>query len=115
MNQEEYNLGGMAKPDNYLDMPTAIFPRDFRRSYPIAVRGEGVYLYDESGKRIAWQDEPTTNTGRKPVNLDPHLVVQLPKAGRSWVIPIIKPAPSGYSPMPAAVASRNSMMGGIVC
>jgi hypothetical protein len=39
-------------------------------------------IYDESGKRIAWQDEPTTNTGRKPVNLDPHLVFHLPKAGR---------------------------------
>ena len=41
-----------------------------------------VAIYDESGQRIAWQDEPTTNTGRKPANLDPHLVVHLPKAGR---------------------------------
>jgi adenosylmethionine-8-amino-7-oxononanoate aminotransferase len=29
----------------------AIFPRDFKRSYPIAARGEGVYLYDETGKQ----------------------------------------------------------------
>ena len=29
----------------------AIFPRDFKRCYPIAVRGEGVYLYDETGKQ----------------------------------------------------------------
>lgn len=41
-----------------------------------------VAIYDESGRRIAWQDDPTTNTGRKPVNLDPHLVFHLPKAGR---------------------------------
>jgi Bacterial pre-peptidase C-terminal domain/Quinohemoprotein amine dehydrogenase, alpha subunit domain III len=41
-----------------------------------------VAIYDESGARIAWQDEPTTNTGRKPANLDPHLVFHLPKAGR---------------------------------
>jgi hypothetical protein len=41
-----------------------------------------VAIYDESGQRIAWQDEPTTNTGREQVNLDPHLVFHLPKAGR---------------------------------
>ncbi len=41
-----------------------------------------VAVYDDSGKRIAYQDEPTTNTGREPVNMDPHLVVHLPKAGR---------------------------------
>jgi hypothetical protein len=41
-----------------------------------------VAIYDESGARIAWQDEPTTNTGRKPVNLDPSLAVHLPAAGR---------------------------------
>jgi len=41
-----------------------------------------VAVYDESGQRIAFQDEPTTNTGRDPVNMDPHLVVPLPKAGR---------------------------------
>jgi adenosylmethionine-8-amino-7-oxononanoate aminotransferase len=29
----------------------AIFPRRFGRHYPYAVRGEGVYLFDESGKR----------------------------------------------------------------
>ena len=41
-----------------------------------------VAIYDESGQRIAWQDEPTTCTGREPCSLDPHLVFHLPKAGR---------------------------------
>lgn len=27
------------------------FPRNFKRRYPVAVRGEGVYLYDENGKQ----------------------------------------------------------------
>jgi len=27
------------------------FPRNLKRRYPVAVRGEGVYLYDENGKR----------------------------------------------------------------
>ncbi len=29
----------------------ALFPRDFSAGYPLIVRGEGVYLYDETGKR----------------------------------------------------------------
>jgi hypothetical protein len=41
-----------------------------------------VVLYDEAGKRLAYQDDPTTNTGKEPANLDPHLVFRLPKAGR---------------------------------
>ncbi|HYO84153.1 MAG TPA: hypothetical protein VES20_22300, partial [Bryobacteraceae bacterium] len=41
-----------------------------------------VAIYDESGKRIAYQDDPTTNTGKEPANMDPHLVVKLPAAGR---------------------------------
>lgn len=41
-----------------------------------------VLVYDETGARIAWQDDPTTNTGKEPANLDPHLTVALPKAGR---------------------------------
>jgi hypothetical protein len=41
-----------------------------------------VAIYDESGKRLAYQDDPTTNTGKEPANMDPHLVFQLPKAGR---------------------------------
>lgn len=41
-----------------------------------------VLVYDESGTRIAWQDDPTTNTGKEPANLDPHLTVSLPKPGR---------------------------------
>lgn len=41
-----------------------------------------VAIYDESGKRLAYQDDPTTNTGKEPANLDPHLVFRLPKAGR---------------------------------
>ncbi len=41
-----------------------------------------VVIYDEAGKRLAYQDDPTTNTGKEPANLDPHLVFRLPKAGR---------------------------------
>jgi len=41
-----------------------------------------VLVYDESGKRIAYQDEPTTNTGKEPANMDPHLVVRIDKPGR---------------------------------
>ncbi len=44
-----------------------------------------VLVYDETGARIAWQDDPTTNTGKEPANLDPHLTVLLPKAGRYTV------------------------------
>jgi hypothetical protein len=44
-----------------------------------------VAVYDETGKRIAWQDEPTTNTGKEPANLDPHLALRLPAAGRYTV------------------------------
>ncbi len=41
-----------------------------------------VAIYDESGKRLAYQDDPTTNTGKEPANMDSHLVFALPKAGR---------------------------------
>jgi hypothetical protein len=41
-----------------------------------------VAVYDAAGKRIAYQDDPTTNTGKEPANMDPHLVVDLPRAGR---------------------------------
>jgi hypothetical protein len=41
-----------------------------------------VLIYDENGKRLAYQDDPTTNTGKEPANMDPHLVFTLPKAGR---------------------------------
>jgi len=41
-----------------------------------------VLLYDETGKRLAYQDDPTTNTGKEPANMDPHLVFRLPKPGR---------------------------------
>lgn len=41
-----------------------------------------VVLYDDSGKRIAYQDDPTpTNSAKRPANVDPHLVVHL-KPGR---------------------------------
>lgn len=33
-----------------VDIP-ALFPRSFQRSYPTAVRGEGVWLYDAAGRR----------------------------------------------------------------
>jgi len=32
-------------------MSDALFPRDFRKTYPRAVRGEGCYVYAEDGKR----------------------------------------------------------------
>lgn len=41
-----------------------------------------VLVHDEAGNRIAYQDDPTTNTGKEPANMDTHLVVKLPKAGR---------------------------------
>jgi hypothetical protein len=41
-----------------------------------------VILYDETGKRITYQDDPTTNSAKEPANVDPHLVFALPKAGR---------------------------------
>ena len=41
-----------------------------------------IEVYDESGKRIGYQDDPATNTGRNPANMDPHLAIDLPKAGR---------------------------------
>ena len=40
-----------------------------------------VLLYDESGKRIAYQDDPAINSAKRPANVDPHLVVEL-KPGR---------------------------------
>jgi hypothetical protein len=36
-----------------------------------------VIVYDASGKRIAYQDDPTTNSGKEPADVDPHLVVHL--------------------------------------
>jgi hypothetical protein len=44
-----------------------------------------VVVYDESGKRIAYQDDPAINSGKRPANLDPHLAVDL-KAGRYTVL-----------------------------
>jgi len=32
-------------------MDAALFPRDFRRDYPLAVRGDGVYVYDAQGRK----------------------------------------------------------------
>jgi hypothetical protein len=40
-----------------------------------------VSLHDVTGRRIAYQDEPNTNNGLQPSNLDPHMVVDIPKAG----------------------------------
>src|SRR3954468_20561882 len=48
----------MTSLDNPAAMPppkpaaahAAAFPRSFRKSYPVAARGEGVYLYDAAGK-----------------------------------------------------------------
>jgi hypothetical protein len=44
-----------------------------------------VILYDEAGQRLAYQDDPTTNSAKEPANVDPHLVFHLPKAGRYTV------------------------------
>ncbi len=46
-----------------------------------------VVLYDQSGKRIAYQDDPTpTNSAKRPANVDPHLVVKLePGRYTAWV------------------------------
>jgi hypothetical protein len=44
-----------------------------------------VLLYDDAGNRIAYQDDPTTNSAKEPANVDPHLVFALPKAGRYMV------------------------------
>jgi hypothetical protein len=41
-----------------------------------------VIIYDESGQRLAYQDDPTTNSAKEPANVDPHFVFALPKAGR---------------------------------
>jgi hypothetical protein len=40
-----------------------------------------VVLYDQSGKRIAYQDDPAINSAKRPANVDPHMVVNL-KPGR---------------------------------
>jgi len=44
-----------AAPDNRAAVPSrdqpALFPRSFRKSFPSAVRGEGVYLWDAEDKR----------------------------------------------------------------
>ena len=41
-----------------------------------------IEVYNDAGKRVAYQDDPGTNTGRNPANMDPHLAIDLPKAGR---------------------------------
>jgi adenosylmethionine-8-amino-7-oxononanoate aminotransferase len=40
-------------PDSFLSVPQhpALLRRSFRKTFPLAVRGEGVYLWDENGKR----------------------------------------------------------------
>jgi adenosylmethionine-8-amino-7-oxononanoate aminotransferase len=32
--------------------PSALFPRNFRKDYPVAVRGEGCWIIDQSGRRF---------------------------------------------------------------
>src|SRR4051812_8253910 len=44
------NPAAMPPPKPAAAHPAA-FPRSFRKNYPIAARGEGVYLYDAAGKR----------------------------------------------------------------
>jgi hypothetical protein len=77
-----------------LDRPRAADHFAFRVDAPITVVLETqamqlgfltdplVAIYDASGKRLAWQDDPTTNTGKEPANMDPHLVFPIPKPGQ---------------------------------
>jgi len=62
---------------------TVLFAVDsFRFDYHLDAM---VLVYDEAGERIAYQDDPTTNSAKEPANVDPHLVFHLPKAGRYTV------------------------------
>src|SRR3954465_13120637 len=43
------NPAAMPPPKPAAAHPAA-FPRSFRKSYPVAARGEGIYIYDAAGK-----------------------------------------------------------------
>ena len=63
-------------PDSFLSVPQhpALLRRSFRKTFPLAVRGEGVYLWDESGKRYL------DFCGSAAVNFIGHGVEEIPAA-----------------------------------
>lgn len=66
-----------------------------------------VVVYDETGKRIAYQDEPTTNTGRNPANMDVNLTVHLSKAGR-YIAMVRDAAFRGWPNFPYRLTMRRA-------
>ena len=55
---------------------SAILKRSFRRAFPPAVRGEGVYVWDATGKRYfdmtaywQWRSDPANPTEQEVVHL----------------------------------------------
>ncbi len=66
-------------PDNFfvpqtISEPSALLRRSYRKSFPPAVRGEGVYLWDASGKRYL------DLSGSAAVNFIGHGVHEIPRA-----------------------------------
>ena len=56
--------------------PSALFTRSFQKSFPAAVRGEGVYLWDAEGKRYL------DFSGSAAVNFIGHGVAEIAEAMR---------------------------------
>jgi adenosylmethionine-8-amino-7-oxononanoate aminotransferase len=63
-------------PDSLTVVPQrpALLRRSFRKTFPLAVRGEGVYLWDENGKRYL------DFSGSAAVNFIGHGVAEIPAA-----------------------------------
>ncbi|HZR55585.1 MAG TPA: aspartate aminotransferase family protein [Terriglobales bacterium] len=63
-------------PHSLVSVPSrpALLRRSFRKTFPLAVRGEGVYLWDESGKRYL------DFSGSAVVNFIGHGVAEIPAA-----------------------------------
>ncbi|MDP9263069.1 MAG: aminotransferase class III-fold pyridoxal phosphate-dependent enzyme, partial [Acidobacteriota bacterium] len=65
-------------PDNRAAVPSrdnpALFPRSFQRTFPVAVRGEGVHLWDAEGKRYL------DFSGSAAVNFIGHSVAEIARA-----------------------------------
>jgi adenosylmethionine-8-amino-7-oxononanoate aminotransferase len=63
-------------PDSFLSVPQhpALLRRSFHKTFPLAVRGEGVYLWDENGKRYL------DFCGSAAVNFIGHGVEEIPAA-----------------------------------
>ena len=66
-------IGGVAEPSTIPDS-SAILKRSFRRAFPPAVRGEGVYVWDAAGKRHL------DFSGSAAVNFIGHGVAEIPAA-----------------------------------